>query len=289
MTAARAAAALPVVPAPFAGAAVAPRRRAAQPAIRRTARSAASTAPAVTVRPVTVRRPWRARLFIGLAVPGLLATSALPAYALTGDESGALPDAGALLAGQSFVVSSQVQAPELSREGYSARSSAEIAVADAMGAGSYDSAAALDGYLNGNELGWWRPLPGPITSPYGPRGLICNGAGCSNSFHEGIDFGNACGTPIRATANGTVTFVGNAGGFGNRVIIDHGDGTETIYGHIKAQSYQVAVGDQVAGGQVIAEVGATGVVSGCHLDLKVQIDGEKTDPDPFLRSKGVVV
>jgi murein DD-endopeptidase MepM/ murein hydrolase activator NlpD len=241
-------------------------------------------------------RSLRSPAIIALAVPALLGTVALPAYAFSpGDGSSAsITDANAALtdetlATQSLTVSDDVTLAEVERDGYTATSAEELEQTYAAAGYIYDSAAALSGYLAPSSSGWWRPLPGEITSKYGPRGLICNSAGCSSSFHEGIDFGGACGTPIKATAAGTVSFTGNAGAFGNRVIIDHGDGLQTIYGHLLSGSYSVSVGDVVEGGTVIAEVGATGVVSGCHLDLKVSIDGEHTNPAPFLRERGVTV
>jgi len=145
------------------------------------------------------------------------------------------------------------------------------------------------GPLVPSESGWWRPVPGPLTSLYGPRRIICNASGCSTPFHQGLDFGSGCGTPMVAVYAGTVTFAGNAGGFGNRVIVDHGGGIETIYGHIQNSSTFVQVGQQVDGGDQIALVGDTGVGTGCHLDLKVRIDGVHTDPQPFLRGRGVDV
>ncbi|MET0932957.1 MAG: peptidoglycan DD-metalloendopeptidase family protein [Mycetocola sp.] len=241
-------------------------------------------------------RSLRSPAIIALAIPALLGTVALPAYAFSpGDGTTAsITDANAAitdetLATQSLTVSRDVTLAQVERGGYSSTSAEELEQTYAAAGYIYDSAASLAGYLAPSTVGWWRPLPGEITSKYGPRGLICNGAGCSSSFHEGIDFGGACGTPIKATAGGTVSFTGNAGAFGNRVIIDHGDGLQTIYGHLLGGSYKVAVGDVVEGGTIIAEVGATGVVSGCHLDLKVSIDGEHTNPAPFLRERGVVV
>lgn len=240
-------------------------------------------------------RSLRSPAIVALAIPALLGTVALPAYAFSpGAGTAAIADANAALSSdapssQSLTVSKDVTLAEVERDGYSATSEEELEASYASAAYIYDSAATLAGYLAPSSSGWWRPLPGEITSKYGPRGLICNGVGCSSSFHEGMDFGGACGTPIKATAAGTVVFTGNAGAFGNRVIIDHGDGLQTIYGHLLGGSYKVAVGDVIEGGTVVAEVGATGVVSGCHLDLKVTIDGEHTNPAPFLRERGVTV
>ncbi|WP_143094984.1 M23 family metallopeptidase [Mycetocola miduiensis] len=247
--------------------------------------------------PQTARwRSLRSPAIIALAVPALLGTVALPAYAFSpGDgATAAIMDANAALthespATQSLTVSDDVTLAQVERDGYSATSAEELEQTYAAAGYIYDSAASIAGYLAPSTSGWWRPLPGEITSKYGPRGLICNGAGCSSSFHEGMDFGGACGTPIKAAAAGTVVFTGNAGAFGNRVIIDHGNGLQTIYGHLLSGSYEVSVGDVIEGGTVIAEVGATGVVSGCHLDLKVSVDGEHTNPAPFLRERGVTV
>lgn len=256
--------------------------------------SDASTQQAVSTK--TGRwRSLRSPAIVALAIPALLGTIALPAYAFSpGAGAAAITDANAALssdslATQSLTVSDDVTLSEVARDSYSATSEEELEASYAAANYIYDSAAALAAYLAPSSSGWWRPLPGEITSKYGPRGLICNGAGCSSSFHEGMDFGGACGTPIKATAAGTVSFTGNAGAFGNRVIIDHGNGLQTIYGHLLGGSYKVAVGDVLTGGEVIAEVGATGVVSGCHLDLKVVINGDHTNPAPFLRQHGVVV
>ncbi|WP_183086405.1 peptidoglycan DD-metalloendopeptidase family protein [Mycetocola zhadangensis] len=272
------------------------RRLSADTALNSVVSATSVAQPTPTLMPGERKSRWsnlRSTGIVALAVPGLLATIALPAYAFAPTD-GAVADANNQIVsqaakGQSFTVSDDVTLGQLERDGYSATSSEELDAQYASSTYVFDGTATMAAYLAPSSSGWWRPLPGEITSKYGPRGLICNSVGCSNSFHEGMDFGGACGTPIKATAPGRVTFVGNAGAYGNRVIIDHGDGVETIYGHLLSGSFEVAVGDTVAGGDFIAEVGATGVVSGCHLDLKVNEDGEHTNPAPFLREKGVVV
>ncbi|MET0934061.1 MAG: M23 family metallopeptidase [Mycetocola sp.] len=143
-------------------------------------------------------------------------------------------------------------------------------------------------YMHDADAPWIRPVTARVTSPYGPRRVICNTVGCSNTFHDGVDFGSSCGTPIKAISPGRVTFAANAGSFGERVIIDHGSGVESIYGHAQAGSYKVSVGQLVKAGTVIANVGATGVVTGCHLDLKIRIS-VYIDPGPFLAARGVVL
>jgi murein DD-endopeptidase MepM/ murein hydrolase activator NlpD len=154
--------------------------------------------------------------------------------------------------------------------------------------GGGSNAGATGTYFQPSAQGWWRPLPGYISSWYGPRPILCGGSGCSVSFHAGIDFANACGTPIRAIAGGTVTFAGNAGGFGNRIIINHGGGVKSIYGHMRAGSFRVGVGNYVSAGSFIGSVGDSGVATGCHLDLKID-DPYQVNPAPFLRARGIAL
>lgn len=153
------------------------------------------------------------------------------------------------------------------------------------GGGSYSGTAGS--YFVPSSQGWWRPLPGPVTSPYGPRRIICNAAGCSNNFHTGVDLGGSCGTLIRSVAAGRVVSAANAGPFGNRVIVDHGGGVRSVYGHMKTGSFRVSAGQQIAAGTFIGGVGDTGVVTGCHLDIKVTVDGSGVNPSTFLRGRGV--
>lgn len=143
-------------------------------------------------------------------------------------------------------------------------------------------------YFSPSPQGWYRPAPGPKTSDYGPRRIICNSAGCSNPFHAGVDLGDPCGRPLKASFDGVVTFVGNAGGFGNRVIMQSGN-VEIIYGHIQSGSFQVSTGQSVSAGQIVANVGNTGVGTGCHLDVKINIDGVQSNPSTFYASKGVIL
>lgn len=258
---------------------------------RRAPRRAAGRRSSFVAAPREPRRRMRSTVIAALIVPALFGTAGLPAFATT-DSAQASSDgvivstsATALIRGevrpaQSLTVSDTVSAEVLDRGSYSTANGA-------LKPSEYDSLTALGGYSGPSSQGWWRPLPGPITSPYGPRNLICNSVGCSNSFNEGMDFAGSSGTSIRAIADGVVTFVGNAGAYGNRVIVDHGEGVSSVYGHLLTGSAKVAVGDTVQGGTVIAGVGATGVVSGPHLDLKIEIFGEMTDPAAFLRSKGV--
>jgi murein DD-endopeptidase MepM/ murein hydrolase activator NlpD len=104
----------------------------------------------------------------------------------------------------------------------------------------------------------------------------------SPAMHTGIDMRGEPGDPVRATANGTVTFAGWQGGYGNMVEIDHGNGVSTRYGHLS--SIDTDVGKTVKTGQVIGKVGTTGRSTGPHLHYETRIDGEAVDPQRFLRA-----
>ncbi|RLP75345.1 M23 family metallopeptidase [Mycetocola tolaasinivorans] len=295
---ARAAAATAAAPTTFSATTAAPQADTAAPTRPRRSPSASATAGPATApssrRQATARsarttkRPLRRAVFSALIVPALIGTAALPSFGLDSSASAAGPTGysamqlitGEAKAAQTLTVSAAASVEDLDRGTYETTNGARTG-------GAHGSLDALAGYSGPSAEGWWRPVPGPITSPYGPRGLICNSVGCSNSFHEGMDFAGASGTPVRSIFSGVVTFVGNAGAFGNRVIVDHGNGEVSVYGHLLAGSFEVKVGENVQAGQILAGVGATGVVSGPHLDLKIEIDGKMTDPAVFLRSKGI--
>jgi len=143
-------------------------------------------------------------------------------------------------------------------------------------------------YFSPSPQGWYRPAPGPKTSDYGPRRIICNSNGCSVPFHAGVDLGDPCGRPLKASFDGVVTNVYYHSGFGNRVVMQSGNVTIT-YGHIQTGSTQVSVGQSVSAGQIVANVGDTGVGTGCHLDVKIDIDGVQSNPSTFYASKGVIL
>jgi murein DD-endopeptidase MepM/ murein hydrolase activator NlpD len=115
------------------------------------------------------------------------------------------------------------------------------------------------------------PVAGPITSPFGMRW---------GRMHEGIDIGAAYGTPIHAAAGGRVIFSGWMSGYGNFVIIDHGGGLATAYGHQSAIA--VSNGQDVSQGQTIGYVGCTGHCFGSHLHFEVRVNGTPVDPMGYL-------
>ena len=100
-------------------------------------------------------------------------------------------------------------------------------------------------------------------------------------LHAGLDFAAPQGTPIYATANGTVTVAGNTGnGYGNHVVINHGYGYETLYGHMV--KVKARVGQKVKRGEVIGYVGSTGKSTGPHCHYEVHKNGQKIDPVYFF-------
>ncbi|MDP9163300.1 MAG: M23 family metallopeptidase, partial [Pseudomonadota bacterium] len=103
------------------------------------------------------------------------------------------------------------------------------------------------------------------------------------AMHPGIDLAGPIGTPIYATADGTVLRAGwNSGGYGNLVEIDHGKGIATRYGHMSA--ILVSAGQHIVRGQQIGRMGSTGRSTGSHLHYEVRIDGRPVNPIPFMKS-----
>jgi len=130
----------------------------------------------------------------------------------------------------------------------------------------------------GGKFAW--PVPGSqrITSSYGWR---IHPVYKTRKFHSGIDVGAGYGLDIVAAADGTVTLATTNGGYGKCVIINHGSGISTLYGH--CSSMLVSVGTKVTKGQVIAKVGSTGVSTGPHLHFEVRVNGSTTDPLGYMR------
>lgn len=119
------------------------------------------------------------------------------------------------------------------------------------------------------------PLYGRLTSYFGYRSIFG-----SYSYHSGIDIATSYGTAIAAADGGTVTWSGYKGSYGNLVIIDHGNGVLTYYGH--CSSLLVSAGDKVYKGQTIARVGSTGRSTGNHCHFEVKINGTSVNPLSYL-------
>jgi murein DD-endopeptidase MepM/ murein hydrolase activator NlpD len=115
------------------------------------------------------------------------------------------------------------------------------------------------------------PVSGPITSPFGMRW---------GTLHPGIDIGVPTGTPIRAAAGGKVIYCGWMSGYGNLVMIDHGGGLASLYGH--QSRIAASCGESVAQGQLIGYVGCTGFCTGPHLHFEIRVNGTPVDPLGYL-------
>jgi len=122
------------------------------------------------------------------------------------------------------------------------------------------------------------PAPGYISSGFGIRADPFTGA---RSHHLGIDIDARTGDPITAAADGIVAFSGIKTGYGNVVIIDHGNGYETLYAH--NQSNGVRAGDVVRAGAVIGKVGSSGRSTGSHLHFEVHVNGRPVNPTAYLK------
>jgi murein DD-endopeptidase MepM/ murein hydrolase activator NlpD len=121
------------------------------------------------------------------------------------------------------------------------------------------------------------PVQADITSEFGYRMHPILGY---EKFHAGLDFGADYGEVIRAAAPGYVIFAGWYGGYGNTVIIDHGNAVTTLYGH--SDGLYVQEGQQVQRGEPIALVGSTGLSTGPHLHFELRSNGEPVDPLPYM-------
>lgn len=119
-----------------------------------------------------------------------------------------------------------------------------------------------------------KPISGIITSRFAESSRI------RSSRHTGLDISASTGTPIKAAASGTVTFSGRKGSYGNLIVISHGNGVQTYYGHCSA--LYASAGQQVSQGQTIAAVGSTGNSTGPHLHLEIRVNGVAYNPQNYL-------
>jgi len=122
------------------------------------------------------------------------------------------------------------------------------------------------------------PVQGVVTSSFGEREDPFNGEG---AFHKGIDIATSIGTPVRATADGTVLIAAMASGYGREIRIDHGHGIQTIYGHMSG--FAVTTGEDVKRGEIIGYVGSSGRSTGPHLHYEVLIHDTPVNPHKYLR------
>lgn len=145
---------------------------------------------------------------------------------------------------------------------------------DGLLAPSSSKMVAVDPTLAG--LAW--PVHGKVSSGYGMRGK-----GNRARMHQGIDIPVPKGTPVQASAAGTVTEARVYNGYGKTVIIDHKNGTKTLYAH--CSDLAVKQGDQVKTGQVIAYAGSTGRSTTSHVHFGVMVAGTFQDPTALLKGR----
>ncbi len=121
------------------------------------------------------------------------------------------------------------------------------------------------------------PTQGWVTSDFGTR---LDPYSADRSMHQGLDISTAHGAPVLTPSDGTVVFNGTEGGYGKVVVVDHGYGVKTRYGHL-SETF-VRLGERVARGQKIAAVGNTGRSTGPHLHYEVRVNGIPENPRKFI-------
>ena len=170
---------------------------------------------------------------------------------------------------------SQLERQAIARE-EAARKAAQ-SQSSSSSSGNTSSSAVVSNPYTGGKLGWPCPSSSRITSQYGYRILFG-----VRDFHTGVDIGAVHGSNICAAESGTVILAnyGWNGGYGNYIILNHGNGITTRYAH--ASQLYVSAGQTVSKGQVIAAVGTTGNSTGPHLHFEVRINGSHTNPLNYL-------
>ena len=139
-------------------------------------------------------------------------------------------------------------------------------------------ATNADTVLGGSAAPTLWPIVGRLTSSFGERLDPFNGEG---AFHAGLDIAAAYGTPVRAPADGVIAKAGPASGYGREMVIDHGGGVTTIYGHLSG--FAVITGQLVKEGQVVGYVGSAGRSTGPHLHYEVRINNMPVNPHKYLK------
>jgi murein DD-endopeptidase MepM/ murein hydrolase activator NlpD len=143
--------------------------------------------------------------------------------------------------------------------------------------GFYENYLTKVGYnISHTPLGL--PFQGAITSTFGHRENPFGGDDVET--HKGLDIKGPMGATVKAMAKGEVIFAGVRGGFGNCVILKHGNGFQTLYGHLS--KIAVSPGQKIDIGQQIGNIGSTGRSTGPHLHYEVRRNGQQINPQPFL-------
>jgi len=175
------------------------------------------------------------------------------------------------LEAESAALAARIQAAQAARAAQAAQAAQteRSAHADRATSQAMPSPASPEPVSSGSGFIW--PVHGVVTSVFGWRW---------GRMHEGIDIAVASGTPVVSAAAGTVIIAGWSGGSGNLVVVDHGNGIATAYGH--NTNVTVFVGQSVSQGQLIAYSGSTGHSTGPHVHFEVRVNGAATDPFGYL-------
>lgn len=139
------------------------------------------------------------------------------------------------------------------------------------GAGKVSTSRELNNKRVDLGMSLRKPVSGVLTSRYGYRW---------GRTHTGIDIGVPTGTPVKAAAGGTITFSGMKGSLGKLVVINHGNGIQTYYGH--NSKLTVSAGQKVEAGQVIAKAGSTGRSTGSHVHFEIRVKGSSINPQRYI-------
>jgi len=226
-----------------------------------------------------LRRATRAVVSASAALALVLVAAIVPAQAAFVPIADAAPasidEAAEVKAMQQLAIGETVQPPVVeTRDGYTSISRAETLRLQYAGVYSVSWSGSVR---------WPFPGAAPLSSAFGWRPSPCNG--CS-SDHRGIDLNPGDGTPIYAIADGTVSLQQEeGGGYGNHVYIEHlinGQRVRSLYAHMQSGSSPLRTGDVVKVGDFVGLVGATGMVTGPHLHLEIDIDGQVVDPFVWL-------
>ena len=173
-------------------------------------------------------------------------------------------------------VKAMIQQRQAERAAQAAAAAAAAAAAQQAGGGDASGGGYADYVVGSGALSW--PTGGrEITSDYGGRYHPIWGR---YIFHDGIDIAADYGEPVHAADGGVVVYAGWISGYGNAVIIDHGNGISTLYGH--NESLTVSEGEGVSKGSVIAYAGSTGNSTGPHVHFEVRENGDPVNPLGYL-------
>ncbi|MFR5509016.1 MAG: peptidoglycan DD-metalloendopeptidase family protein [Clostridia bacterium] len=144
----------------------------------------------------------------------------------------------------------------------------------ARASGSVNTSSKISGGKASLGISLIRPVSGTITSRFGVRSNI------RSSSHTGLDIAAPTGTPVKAASSGTVTFSGWKGSYGYMIVISHGNGVQTYYGH--CSKLYAKNGQKVSQGDVVASVGSTGNSTGPHLHLEIRVNGTAYNPQNYI-------